>query len=144
MSYERLDFTTVLEIVVDEMKKNNVGNRIISLLLCILLVGIVLIPGNVQADWGTQATLDSSPSSAYIGTTTTFEYTLSNTGTTSFDTSTIEIIFDWMTSGLSYQPTPQVVGVPPGGSHVIEVTILVPDVTTGAHTATVKINAKGG
>jgi PKD repeat protein len=127
-----------------QKSEKDTGKRIACILIGLIFVGIIFIPGSALADWKNRATLVSAPASAYITVSTTFQYTLSNTGTTSFDTVSIEIIYDWMTAGLSYQPTPQVVGVPPGGSHTWDITIIVPSVTTGAHTATVNINAKGG
>jgi len=128
----------------NKLNRIGVGKRLVCIFLSIILIGILLIPSNALADWKNRATLVSAPASAYISVSTTFQYTLSNTGTTSFDTVSVEVIYDWMTAGLSYQPTPQVVGVPPGGSYTWDITIIVPSVTTGAHTATVNINAKGG
>ena len=128
----------------NKLNRIGVGKRLVCIILSIILVGIMLIPGSALADWKNRATLVSAPASAYISVSTTFQYTLSNTGTASFDTVSVEVIYDWMAAGLSYQPTPQVVGVPPGGSHTWNITIIVPSVTTGAHTATVNINAKGG
>ena len=122
---------------------NGEGKRLISMFLVLMVVTVLLLPGSALADWRDQATLSSStsPSKAYIGVETTFTYTLSNTGSSSFDVSDFTVHFDWQQSGYVYDLLDSTVNVPAGSSKSFYVTIAVPQVSIGTHSAT--ISAKG-
>ncbi len=119
-------------------------SKIISLVICIFMVGIVLLPGSALADWKDQASLSSytTPSKVYIGVSTTFTYTLSNDGASSYDVSDVTVHFDWQQSGYVYDLLDYTVNIPAGDSETFDVTVTIPQISIGAHTATIKIEGQ--
>gem|GEM_PF-4783306 len=120
------------------------AKRILSIFFVLGLVVVLLMPGGALADWRTQASLSSStsPWKVYIGVQTTFTYTLSNTGSSSFDVSDFTVHFDWQESGYVYDLLDSTVNVPAGSSKDFSVSITIPQATIGTHSATIIVRGQ--
>ena len=105
---------------------------------------MLLMPGNVSADWKTNASLThtTSPGTLYIGVTTTFYYTLSNDGSSSFDITDFTIHFDWQQSGYVYDLLDSSISIPAYSSETFDITVTIPQINIGTHTATIDVEGQ--
>jgi PKD repeat protein len=109
-------------------------------MVSVLLLSSVLvaIPRNGSAAWGPIAYLSYSPTSAYVDQITGFNFVIQNEGDKSFDMTDFTIHFDWQATNMVYDLLDSTLSFAPGTSHTFDMSVRIPQISTGAHTFTAK------
>jgi PKD repeat protein len=108
------------------------------------MIGAALcgVPSATRADWIPDAEISGSPYTVYIDQQTTFTYTLYNGKSSSVDITDFWVFFDWQASDYGYDLLDYTISLAPYESEDFTVTVTVPQIITGSHTAAVKVTGQ--
>jgi hypothetical protein len=112
----------------------------IGMMIVLSTMAFCTLPSGVQADWRNNATMEMSYVGPYIGEICTLTFTLNNGEQKSEAITSFFVSFDWQTTNFGYQLVDSgAVTIPAGSSHKFTLDILIPQVSTGPHSISIKV-----